>query len=29
MVVSMDSQFMWKYHGIKQMQVFDFLTQFA
>lgn len=28
MVVSMDSQFMWKYHGIKQMQVLDFLTEF-
>lgn len=29
MVVHMDSQFMWKYHGIKQMQVLDFLTQFS
>lgn len=28
-VVHMDSQFMWKYHWIKQMQVLDFLTEFA
>lgn len=27
-VVSMESQFIWKYHGIKQMQVLDFLTKF-
>jgi predicted AAA+ superfamily ATPase len=29
LVVSMDSQFMWKYNGIKQMQILDFLTQFT
>lgn len=29
MVVHMDSQFMWKYRGIKQMQVLDFLTKFS
>lgn len=28
-VVSMDSQFMGKYNGIKQMQVLEFLTQFT
>jgi uncharacterized protein len=27
-VVCMDSQFMWSYHGIKQIQILDFLTQF-
>jgi uncharacterized protein len=28
-VVSMDSQYLWKYNGIKQMQVLDFLTSFT